>query len=171
MSTEISFVLVEFPLYSIAPVVYLFHLVGKAAFGGLLVIALMLAAKTWIVVAVVRWIRHKKRLLDARVKLTNELFNAARFVKYFSLTKRFEELIDAIRVQELAQVSNIRELQAVEWAILWRARTIIPCGVLAVHYWILHQELTASLAFVVVIGKLPVQTNPALVTQEQLAAC
>jgi hypothetical protein len=92
--------------------------------------------------------------MDSRVKMAHELFGHSKFIKFFSLSQRFAELLDSERAKEVQEVRKIRQFQTGEWVILWRCKMLVATAVLVTHFWITGSEISATLAFTVFTSKI-----------------
>ena len=95
-----------------------------------------------------RLFQEKQKLTDSRLKLVNEVLNGIRIVKYYCWEQAFEDMVQTVRLQELAKIKTVGYIFAVVETLMKSATVILPV-VIFDTYLRLDQALTPDKPFVV----------------------
>ncbi|XP_053458560.1 ATP-binding cassette sub-family C member 10 isoform X2 [Nycticebus coucang] len=134
------------PLQLAITLYLLYHQVGVAFVGGLILAVLLVPVNkviaTRIMVSNQEMLQHK----DARVKLMAELLSGIRVIKFCGWEHALGARVEAYRAQELGRLRVIKYLDAA-CVYLWAALPVIISIVIFITYVLMGHQLTATKVF------------------------
>ena len=144
---EWAFSIVDAPMEIIIGTVFLYRLLGWAAFAGISVAVLFLPVNHYTSNSFASVQDKLMTTRDKRVSLMNEVLQSIRMIKYMAFEKPFEKRIEQARAEELKQLRRNFYLEVIFQAI-WGVSPILCVLVSFGTYTIvMKQDLTPSTAF------------------------
>jgi ATP-binding cassette subfamily C (CFTR/MRP) protein 1 len=157
------------PLQIVAVVYMLYTVLGVAAFAGLGMIALSIAASFVIALLTGKAFSQIMECKDVRLRAMKEVFGAIQVVKLNAWEPKFARKIATLRSSELRAVARYLYLGATSRSVLWGSPLFVSMSSFAVYTLVLGNSLTAAKVFtsMALFNAIrdPLQTLPTVIQQ------
>ena len=122
--------------------------IGKITWVALILYVIMLGIQSYASVVSRRIRIRNMRVVDSRVKLTNEVLTGIRVIKYYCWEKPFKEKIRGVRAKELRLVTKMSWIMAGGFdCVTALMPCIVPLVCFSLYPSVLNKPLSSSVAF------------------------
>lgn len=140
-------ILVGVPVGIILGVFGLYKVIGWPSFVGILIIIICIPLPSWIIKNVGGLQMSAREAQDSRLSLASEYFGALRLIKYFAWEQYVEDRINQSRKEEQKHLWKIEAMFVVMGEVTELIPVVALLAIFLLHTVILHQPLTAAVAF------------------------
>ncbi|KAG0211857.1 hypothetical protein BGX28_007312 [Mortierella sp. GBA30] len=105
--------LVSIPIYMFVVLSLLVHLMGPSALLGAAILVLVNPLQAWIMSKLARIRKRASEFTDNRIRLTSEILQGIKIIKFFAWETRFLQKLSEIRKQELRDVGRLLLIRSV----------------------------------------------------------
>ncbi|XP_008565012.1 PREDICTED: multidrug resistance-associated protein 7 isoform X2 [Galeopterus variegatus] len=134
------------PLQLAITLYLLYHQVGVAFVGGLILALLLVPVNKMIATRIMSSNQEMLQHKDARVKLMTELLSGIRVIKFCGWEQALGARVEACRARELGRLRVIKYLDAA-CVYLWAALPVVISIVIFITYVLMGHQLTATKVF------------------------